>query len=149
MTIAYWRDEYCTGYQEIDNQHKHLFRLINSLHNAMLAEYSDKDLLKILEQLCRFTMAHLKTEEDLMRAVNYSGYAEHKREHQRLKEDMQMLLSENQTSKRFLSIKVSQFLAAWLLHDIQGQDLKMIKALKTMKTSDLHSGQKSRELACA
>ncbi|WP_353258673.1 bacteriohemerythrin [Prochlorothrix hollandica] len=81
MTIAFWRDEYCTGNEVIDRQHKHLFEVINSLHDAMLAGHGVDVLQQTLNEIYQYTMAHFQTEESIMLSNDYPGYPEHKAMH--------------------------------------------------------------------
>jgi hemerythrin len=58
MPIAYWRDEYCTGNAEIDEQHQKLFKIINNLHDAMLQGHGKEVLKNTLDELIFYTIDH-------------------------------------------------------------------------------------------
>jgi hemerythrin len=60
MPLAYWRDEYRTGNSLVNDQHQHLFKVINQLHDAMLAGHGRDVLKKTLRSLTTYTLQHFK-----------------------------------------------------------------------------------------
>jgi len=50
MPIAFWRDEYVTGVQSIDQQHQFLFNLINTLHEVMVQGHGHDVLLETINK---------------------------------------------------------------------------------------------------
>jgi hemerythrin len=127
MPIAYWQDEYCTGNQQVDQEHQQLFELVNSLHDAMLQEADHQTLKEILSQLASHTIQHFQTEEDLMKANHYPGYDLHQQIHDGLKIKVANLLQKFAEQKISISVELTEFLTEWLAHHIRGEDQKMIR----------------------
>ena len=78
--IIPWSDGYIIGIDKVDQQHKYLFELINKI--IQCAEKTKLQLLLI--QLYKYTREHFKTEETLMKEVNYTQYSQHVDKHNRL-----------------------------------------------------------------
>ncbi len=127
MPLAYWRDDYNTGYETIDQQHQHLFAIINALHDAMLKGHG-ADLLKdTLDTLFEYTLEHFQTEEALMVAHHYPNYAAHVQRHEELKQQVVTMRQKFAANMPLLSKEVSQFLADWLIHHIKDEDQQVIR----------------------
>lgn len=129
MPLAFWRDEYCTGNSLVDDQHQHLFKIVNSLHEAMLAGHGRDVLRQTLRDLATYTLEHFKIEEQLMVTHAYPLYQEHKARHEELKVEVVALLK-NFEETSYLAIEVSHFLTSWLVHHIKGEDQKMIRFMR-------------------
>jgi len=71
MPIAQWGDTYKTGHETVDTQHQALFRMVNELHDAIIANKDQSVLFPTLERLAKYTVEHFKTEEALMTRISY------------------------------------------------------------------------------
>jgi hemerythrin len=81
MALIEWNADLSVGVGEIDEQHKKLIGLINSLNDAM-ASGKGKDILKgILDGMVNYTSMHFKTEEKYMDEFQYGETFHHKTEH--------------------------------------------------------------------
>lgn len=126
-TIASWHDEYCTGNEQIDQEHQELFELVNALHAAMLQGADHSSLKAILDHLASHTIDHFKTEELFMLIYDYPGYERHKQAHDKLTTKVVTLIHQFQQGQAELDVELTQFLAEWLGHHIKGEDQKMIQ----------------------
>ena len=130
MPIAFWRDEYRTGYAKVDEQHIHLFEIVNRLHDSMLEGHGWDVLKETLDELVHYTLEHFIMEEMLMEVTHYPGYPEHKEKHELLKRQVLDLMEKLSQHQQFLTLEVSHFLTDWLIHHIKGDDQKMIQFMK-------------------
>ncbi|MEY2979256.1 MAG: bacteriohemerythrin [Prochlorotrichaceae cyanobacterium] len=130
MPIAFWREDYRTGNELVDQQHLHLFDLVNALHDAMLAGEGKDLLAKTLDELAQYTHEHFSTEEALMLERHYPDYAEHKEQHVILAGQVVDLVHKYQSGEIAIGIELSQFLTDWLIHHIKGEDLKLFRYLR-------------------
>lgn len=127
MKIAFWRPEYKTGFSKVDEQHQHLFDIINRLHQSM-SEGHGKDVIKdTLDEMIAYTVEHFTMEEALMREQGYPAYEEHKKVHDNLTKELKEIAEKFANGDRFVTLELSHFLTKWLIHHIKGQDQKMIK----------------------
>jgi len=130
MPIAKWDPSYFTGNNLVDAQHQELFRMVNDLHDAIVANKSKEILALTLEKMAKYTIEHFKSEEALMTQVNYPAIAGHRRKHEALTEEVQALIEKFKSGKAVLSITLSNFLANWLRHHIKEEDMALIKYLQ-------------------
>lgn len=132
MSIAVWRAEYHTGHPEIDQQHQHLFRLVNHIHH--LTQHELPDHAAIYSQLNEFAscaIAHFDLEESLMAQYSYPNFAVHCQTHRALVNKVQALLTKfDETAESQVAV-VTEVLADWMVHHIRGEDQQMIRFFRT------------------
>lgn len=133
MPIAFWRDEYVTGFAKIDEQHQSLFNLINTLHEAMVQGHGHDVLLNTINELVIYVKEHFETEEKIMQEYQYPNLKEHQEIHQKLTQEVFIFKEKMEKKEPFLTVELSRFLTEWLIHHIKGEDLKMIGYLKEKK----------------
>jgi len=80
-----WKDTYTIGVESIDEQHKHLFEIGNSIYelleNYLLDDKYDK-IVRIVEGLRDYTKYHFESEEKYMIQIKYRNYLLQKAEHE-------------------------------------------------------------------
>lgn len=114
-----WKERYSLGNSEIDEQHKKLFELINSVPDA-----NESQLLTIVDEISRYVAYHFTSEEKLMKEINYPEMDEHIMEHRALIEEAKEL-RENGNAHTLSKENLYQILKEWLLHHILTIDMKM------------------------
>ena len=130
MSKIIWKDQYNTGIDIIDMQHKRLLKLIN-----YLSEEGEKDGMTayIFEELSQYIKQHFKVEEDILKKSNYKEFAAHKNQH---KEFSQWLRAVQQSyniggiSNELLAKNVEEFLRQWLINHILISDMAYVSHLK-------------------
>lgn len=130
MTIAHWRDEYCTGDARIDREHQLLFDMVNALHQAIEGAADPLQMQNLLSTMAAHTVEHFQHEEALMQDHDYPGYGRHKQVHDNLVAKVTHLLAQFQQNQTILGSELTAFLTEWLAHHIQGEDQKMIRFLR-------------------
>ncbi|MTI96322.1 MAG: bacteriohemerythrin [Firmicutes bacterium] len=83
-----WTDALLTGVEEIDNQHKEMFRWINHLLDSCHQGRGTETVGEVLEFLEGYSRSHFAREEEIMLANNYDRYEEHKKQHQQFIENL-------------------------------------------------------------
>lgn len=79
-----WKDEYSTGVQIIDEQHRKLFSIANDTFELLKNDfYFDKynKIITLIEELKAYTLFHFKTEEEYMLSIGYRKFLSHKVQH--------------------------------------------------------------------
>lgn len=118
-----------TGITDVDEQHKKLFKIIDSLANKNLD--ADK-ITEILIDLRNYVIEHFSTEENYMKSLAYPDYEEHKALHKKFTSDYNDLLLKLASEDSFLKIvpNLSELLNGWLKTHYQEADVKMATFLK-------------------
>jgi hemerythrin len=113
MPVVFWSDEYETGNSEIDQQHQHLFSLVNALEIACTSGEGAATTDLVLAHLLRYLARHFSAEESLMLAVGYPGYAEHQQQHAACGRRLAELVSKVQNGKSD-AVELVAYIRDWL-----------------------------------
>ncbi len=92
-----WRNQMSVGNDAIDQDHKLLFCLINSIELALRSEDAMELLPVFIQQLLAYTKEHFAREEEIQKKIYYPLIDEHKREHKEIVVklvDMERLVAE-------------------------------------------------------
>ena len=131
MALAAWDPKYATGNLAVDGQHRKLFEMVNSLHDALLAGHGKEQMGPTLKGLATYTVEHFKTEEGLMTSLMYPGYPEHKKKHDALLAQVGQLVKDFDEGKLTLPLTLARFLSDWITHHIEDEDKKMAQWLRS------------------
>jgi hemerythrin len=126
MAFINWQREYEVGYAKVDDQHKELVRIINSLAEAMGAGQGQEQVGQVLHALSEYTSYHFAMEEGLMKSHDYPDYPAHRKIHESLLASVQDLVTRFDAGKPVLTVAVMNFLQDWLIDHIQREDAKLV-----------------------
>ena len=130
MALLEWDEKLSVSIKEIDDQHKKLFDIINSLHAAMKQGKGVDVIEKIISELKDYTHYHFSAEETYMEKANYSEIRTHRDCHHEFVNKLEDFQRELDKSKYGVSIKVMRFLADWLVKHIKDTDQKYSAFIK-------------------
>lgn len=121
-----FKEEYRTGIDFIDEQHKVLFEIADKTYNLLKNEFAiDKydRIVELLEELRDYTKFHFKAEEEYMKSINYKRMFTQKVEHdafiKRISDVDFSKIDENQDE---YIISILQLLNDWLTGHIFEND---------------------------
>lgn len=66
-----WDDKLLLGVDETDDHHKNIYKVVDSLINAIVVKSSDDEINRIFVFLEKHMEKHFTVEEDCMRKYNY------------------------------------------------------------------------------
>ena len=72
------KDEYLTGIEQIDNEHRRLFEIAEELYQLSKEEFMpDKydNIRRLLDELREYTKTHFEHEEEYMESIGYIAIA--------------------------------------------------------------------------
>ncbi len=125
-----WTPALSVGVDEIDEQHRELFRRAGRLLDG-LKKGEPEEIGGLIDFLYEYAVTHFGAEEDFMRTSRYSGYLRHKAEHDRFISDLLALASEHDRkgAGAFMALKVNHWLVQWLNQHVSGTDRELGKHL--------------------
>ena len=131
-----WNDNYLLGNEQVDNQHRKLFELVNSLVDSCDEETATDELRSTLNFLLRYTVQHFEDEETLQIQSNFPEYEEHKKLHENFKITVRDLVQRfiDSNSPEQLRHDVKKILVRWLIHHILEEDKKIGRWLNKEET---------------
>jgi len=112
-----WSNTFACGVQVIDDQHKGLVKLVNELFNHVSGNVKEEReyFNKVINEAVQYIKVHFTTEEKIMRATGFSGYAEHKRAHESFILNVVYNAKEYQENRRVSLYAFTKFLKEWIL----------------------------------
>jgi hemerythrin len=124
MEAIEWNKAYSVGVEELDEQHKRLFKMINTLFEAPAAGISPQGISDLLTEMAEYASVHFETEEGYMSECAYPEIDYHIRAHQRYREKVDDLRARAANEKSKLSSDMLRFLYDWLAEHILSCDKK-------------------------
>ena len=119
-----WRKDFELNIRDMDNQHRELVSIINSLQGAINEGLGKERLAEILEKLLSYTDFHFAAEEKLLKKHGYPGFEEHRRKHVAMRGKVLALIQDYKGGRVTMTFSVLKFLQDWLSKHIMGTDKK-------------------------
>jgi hemerythrin len=129
-TTYQWTSAYAVGVRQIDEEHKRLFALAESLHQAMLEGQGKAILQGILASLVAYTCHHFAHEEQLMQRIGYPDYPRHLKQHEDLRSRVLAMQERAASGELTMTIEVMQVLMEWLKNHITASDYQIAGYMK-------------------
>ena len=122
--LVTWSSTFSVGVKMIDEQHKGLLSLVNDMFNHVVGnEAEERAYFKnIIHKMVQYTKIHFATEEKIMAATKFSGYAEHKRAHDRFVLTVVNYVRDFEAGRKFSLAIFTKFLKEWILTHIAIMD---------------------------
>lgn len=131
MILVKWDESFLVNVDEIDQQHQKLVGIVNKLAVAM-SEGKGKNVLgKIIDELVNYTIVHFRTEERILKIVNYPEFSGHQREHADFVQKVSDFQKEFARGQLGLTVEVMNFLCDWVRIHIKKNDKKYAQFLDT------------------
>lgn len=117
-----WDEKYSTGLEYFDNQHKHMFEMVNELHASVIKGKGKEALGDLFRGLLEYAAFHFADEEKAMLALGFHDYEKHKKEHEELAAQVIAFSRDFEAGLLVLPLEVLGFLSDWLKFHIAGSD---------------------------
>lgn len=122
-----WDPNLAIGIDDIDAQHRELFRRLDRLLEASAARTTATEVGAMLDFLGDYVREHFATEEKLMDALEYPAAAEHRAEHVEFARELVGLRARHaeEGGTALLVIKVTSRATQWLRDHIYRTDKQL------------------------
>ena len=124
MALFAWYKKYSVNNEELDNHHKNLFDIFNSLFDNCTKAENVNCVAPIIVELIKYSNYHFSAEEKYMADIGYKGIDAHKQLHRYFTEkviEMQQVENKNDYD---LTKEIIVFLGNWLLQHVIVEDKK-------------------------
>jgi hemerythrin len=135
-----WTPSLAVGVDEIDAQHRELFRRADLFVSGIDA-CSPQEIGVLLSYLRLYAVTHFGAEEEVMRASAFPGYAAHKRQHDQFVRDLLALSQEidRRRGPRLDPQRVAVWIGRWLVDHVSREDVELARHLAARGEAGLHA----------
>ena len=126
--LIVWTDINDTGIAIIDQQHRGIVSIINSLFFSIRHEQGNRILASSIDMIGQYTKIHFATEEKILRMSNYPAFDSHKKLHDNL--ISRSLTTGNESRRYHDPLIYLDFLKKWWIEHINGQDRLYVEHLR-------------------
>lgn len=120
------KDEYLTGIEEIDKEHRVLFEIAEEIYNLCENEFvPDKydDIVSLIGRLKQYTMMHFEHEEAYMESIHYKKMFTQKVQHENFRNKLESIDLESIDENQEQAVEdLLKFVTDWLVEHIMGTD---------------------------
>ena len=124
MSLFEWNSSYEFGIDDIDNQHRKLVRILNSLWDAYDSGSDRETIGNIIDELVFYTKIHFNNEEKYMEEIEYGGLKDHRVIHRDLTSQVFKIQEDFKAGKAHVDGQLLDFLKNWLSNHILVEDKK-------------------------
>ncbi len=134
MPIA-WTVDLATGVDEIDDQHKELFRRIDNLLEACKQGKGKKEVEGVIAFLEDYVIQHFSEEERHMNERAYPEYGRHKVQHIEFMDNLRKLKDQFETEGPGVHVVLTtnRMVIDWLTNHIRKEDKALGSFLRSRK----------------
>ena len=123
-----WQTAYQVGVQEVDNQHKKLFEMINALQEEYESGNKKTNIQKILEEMVNYLNKHFSCEETYIK--KHPKFAKHRKEHWMFVEKTMKYSRDFDKNDAIFEYDILDFLKRWLVNHVLNTDIVFFRELK-------------------
>lgn len=120
-----WRDDYATGNQEVDFEHRELIRLINEALERISEAGEGADVADYLGEVFVRIAGHFALEEKVMRKHQYDEYKAHKVDHEKLLDAIRDIMDDCSDGGTFNEDELSRTLSDWFSGHFRSFDVRL------------------------
>jgi hemerythrin len=130
--LVEWDDKYSVGIQLIDDQHKELVTLTNTLYRGCRTgvETAKTYFMGAIHGAVEYVKYHFAVEEKLMEGFDYPILDAHKREHREFIRKIFQDVKSFQEGKKFVPNTFVRYLKDWILSHIAVMDKKYMEYIQ-------------------
>ena len=128
-----WDESLLTGIDDIDDQHRELFRRFNNLLAACNQRRGREEVLRTLTFLDDYIRSHFRDEELMQQRSNFPDYPAHRAQHENFIATTEALTAQfrSEGASLGLLVKTNTTLMEWLVGHIRKMDRAFARHLNT------------------
>ncbi|QHI69464.1 bacteriohemerythrin [Tichowtungia aerotolerans] len=119
-----WTDKFNIGHPEIDRQHRQLIEMLNRLTGTPDVTTSSETVSDILHNMTQYAQIHFRTEENLLKTVEYPDLKAHKKEHLAYRKKIVDLCKHTMLGFHDVPEELLRYLHDWWSDHILVEDMK-------------------------
>ncbi len=147
LPVFVWDARYETGIDQVDNQHKRLVSLLNTLGELYARGATEALVKRVFEALAAYAVYHFREEEAIMASypIDAEHATAHKASHAAFGEQVQAALEKAGKKPMQVAGELLTFLTKWLIFHILGTDQRLAAEILALRSG--FSPERAREIA--
>ena len=121
-TWVNWDSAYSVGIDVIDEHHRHLFDIVNELHDVVVDRRGGREVARLLKALDLYARVHFRAEERMMEHYGFAGLARQQHQHQVFHNKLREFHEELHVNPLTAQYDVLDFARGWLVSHIRDED---------------------------
>jgi hemerythrin len=120
--IVAWDEKFATGIDLIDKQHRELVSLTNNLYMACRQGTVETGFKEAMDQMVAYVRFHFTAELELLQRIHFPMYADHKKQHDTLVQQILEAAKSFNEGKKFVPNNFVRVLRDWVFGHIAVSD---------------------------
>ena len=117
-----WKSRYSVGVEDLDRQHQTFMKLLNDLHEVMMAGNTLDAATPLIDKLVRLAGQHFAAEEGLMELTGYPGLDAHRAQHEELSRKVNEFLVRHRNGDKAMYSHFMYFVREWFTRHMEKDD---------------------------
>ena len=132
-----WSNSFSCGIEIIDEQNKELINMVNDMftHETGSEEEEENYFAGILKKTVDYIETHFTSEEKIMKAAGFAGFAKHKKIHNKFTTDVFETIDDFNSRRRVSLYNYTRFLKDWIFSHIAVMDKQNFEYIKRLSVS--------------
>ena len=131
MEKLVWSEDYSVGFATLDQDHKIIFKLMNSLVDLGEVSSSSEEISDALTAMTEYAVGHFKREEEYMRTVGFPDIERHAQDHMVFSETTVKFCIEILDRSGGIPERVLDYLRHWWVDHILANDMAYKRFVET------------------
>lgn len=127
MEKIVWGENFSVGVRALDDQHKQIVTLVNTLIEMSDAKIDSEIISDTLTKMTQYAINHFSKEEEYMLEYGYPEYLTQKKQHSEFKRKTVDFCMETMARKETVPTEIFTYLKSWWTNHILKEDMKYKK----------------------
>ena len=127
MEKIIWGEDFSVGVRVLDEQHKQIVTMVNTLIEMSNAKIGSEIISDTLTKMTLYAINHFSKEEEYMLEYNYPEYSIQKKQHSEFKRKTVDFCMETMAHKETVPAEIFMYLKSWWTNHILKEDMKYKK----------------------
>ncbi|MCF6159396.1 MAG: bacteriohemerythrin [wastewater metagenome] len=127
MEKILWDESFSVGVRDLDNQHKQILIIVNTLIEMNDAKVNSEIISDTLTKMTQYSLEHFTKEEQYMLDYGYPEYLSHRKQHLEFKKKTSDFCMETMAHKMAVPVEIFVYLRSWWRNHILKEDMKYKK----------------------
>lgn len=124
MEKIIWGEDFSVGVRELDDQHKRIVTIVNTLLDMNDTNVGSEIISDTLTKMTQYASDHFKTEEQFMLDYGYPEYLSQKKQHQEFKKMTVNFCVGTMVHNATVPTEIFTYLKSWWTNHILKEDMK-------------------------